>query len=613
VNRRAGWPGARERGTKSRMLDAFRERKLEVIEALFGLTDVARSVGASSLAERVEADVVKKLEHDRFHLVVVGEFNHGKTTFVNALLGDAVLPIGVTPTTAVIHHIVFGEQPSAKVVQSSGEEQELPFSEVRAFASGGGRPTEPVRYLEVAYPAELLRERIVLVDTPGVNDLSLTRAEITYGYIPRSDAVLFVLDAGQPVKESERQFLENQLIGKSRDKIVFVVAKSDIWSADEKAEALAYIRERLGGIVKDPPVFAVCAQAALAGRVADSGLPELVAHLTRFLAEERGKILLDNALGEGQGATGVLRRGIEARRRASTLSLAQLERRIEMLERDLAGHAQTLEERRLLIREEAGAIKAWARRDLDRFADDVVRQLPALLDKASGDDLKQHLGPFLEQSFREWAQAETKEIATSLEQLAERMVALVKDDAHDVGQRVSDAMGADLITPKIEVDTFAYDVGVFAVLSVGMGILFANALLGGILIAAAPALALWNRGRTESEIKKRALELAPSVLREAAAKVGPKIDEMVDQFAERLDAWVVTAGEELHKEIIEVLRQVLQERTRGEVDSESERQACDREAERLAQVEQKLGRLRAAIRERVVREPPSEVGALSTS
>ena len=361
------------------MLDSFRERKLEVIEALGSLSDVARSVGASTLAERVDADLVKKLETDRFHLVVVGEFNHGKSTFVNALLGQAALPIGVTPTTAVIHHIVWAESPSAKVVLASGQEQPLPFDDVKSFATGGARSDEPVSYVEVGFPADLLRERIVLVDTPGVNDLSLTRAEITYGYIPRSDAVLFVLDAGQPVKESERQFLEQQLIGKSREKIFFVVAKSDIWSPDERAEALTYVRSRLGALVKDPQVFAVSAQAALGGRVGESGIRELVDHLMRFLAEERGRILLDNALGEGQSAAAVLGRGVDARRRAVAMSAEQLARRIEMLEADLAGQAETIEKRRLAIREEAGAIKAWARRDLDRFCDDVVRQLPAIL------------------------------------------------------------------------------------------------------------------------------------------------------------------------------------------------------------------------------------------
>lgn len=577
------------------MLDAFHERRHEVAAAVGGLTDLAREVGAKSLASRIAEDVVGKLERDRFHLVVVGEFNHGKTTFVNALLGAPVLPVGVTPTTAVIHHIVWGETPSAKLVLDGGEERTLAIDEVRSFTVGGGKGDASVRYLEVAHPAEMLKERIVLVDTPGVNDLSLTRAEITYGYIPRSDAVLFVLDAGQPLKESERQFLEHQLIGKSRDKIVFVIAKRDIWSDAERAEALAYVEDRLKSLLDAPPIFAVSAQAALAGRVDDSGLPELTSHLTRFLAEERGNILLSNALGEGLAAAGVLSRGIEARRRAATMTAEQLSRRLEMLEHDLAGHSETIEERRLAIREEAGSIKAWARRDLDHFCEDVVRQLPALLERSSGDDLRQHLGPFLEDAFKRWAHAETQEIAAALEKLAERMVALVKDDAHDVGHRVSTAMGGDLTTPNIEVDRFAYDVGIFAVLSVGMGVLFANALLGGILIAAAPALALWNRGRTESEMKKRALELAPVVLREAAAKVGPKIDEMVDEFAERLDTWVVTAGQELHREIIEVLAGVRAERDAGKSVEAEEIATCERVAAELAQVCERLQAMRAGL------------------
>jgi ribosome biogenesis GTPase A len=578
------------------MLEAFAERRLEVVGKLRDLCALAERVGARSLAQRVEEDVARKLETDRFHLVVVGEFNHGKTTFVNALLGRAVLPTGVTPTTAVIHHIVYAEQPEAAVIRDSGTRDALVFDDLRSFAAGGPHAEDPVRHLEVGYPAELLRERVVLVDTPGVNDLSLTRAEITYGYIPRSDAVLFVLDAGQPVKESERQFLERQIIGKSRDKIVFVVAKADIWTADERREALAYVRERLAHVVPEPPVFAVSAQAALSGRGEESGLPELTAHLSRFLAEERGRIALGNALGEGLRAAVVLGRGLDARRRAATMTQEQLERRVELLEKDLHGHADTIEKRRMTIREEAAAIKAWARRDVDRFGDDVLRQLPALLEQASAEDVRQHLGAFLENAFREWAAAETREIAASLEQLAERTLALVRDDAHDVGKRVSEALGTDLQAPRIDVDTFAQDVSVFAVLSLGVGVLFANAMLGGLLIVAAPALALYNRDRAEVMIRKRALEVAPVALREAAAKVSPKIDEMVDGFAERLETWVVTAGEELHREIIEVLVSVRNERSRGAPDAERELELCDHAAAELTALAarlQELGALKA--------------------
>src|SRR5687767_4474832 len=107
------------------MLEAFAERKLEVIGKLRDLCALAERIGARSLAQRVEGEVANKLESGRFHLVVVGEFNHGKTTFVNALLGRAVLPTGVTPTTAVIHHIVHAEQPEAAVIRDSGARDAL--------------------------------------------------------------------------------------------------------------------------------------------------------------------------------------------------------------------------------------------------------------------------------------------------------------------------------------------------------------------------------------------------------------------------------------------------------------------------------------------------------
>src|SRR4030095_16000872 len=101
------------------MLEEFRERKLEVIEALSGLSEVAGAAGARSLAERVQPELGQKLEGGRLHLGVLAEFTHGKTPFVNALLGQAVLPVGVTPTTAVIHHIVHSDEPRARVVLES--------------------------------------------------------------------------------------------------------------------------------------------------------------------------------------------------------------------------------------------------------------------------------------------------------------------------------------------------------------------------------------------------------------------------------------------------------------------------------------------------------------
>ena len=574
------------------MLEGFRERKLDVTVALQELSEVADGVGAKSVKERIDKTLVKKLEEDRFHLVVVGEFNHGKSTFVNALLGETVLPVGVTPTTAAIHHLKFSETPESTVVYQSGKRESIPFGDTRKFAVNGGTSVDEVDYLEVGYPATLLKERILLVDTPGVNDLSLQRADITYSYIPRADAVLFLLDAGQILKESERQFLQDKLLKASRDKIVFVITKWDILNDDEKKEALAYARTQLANLVKDPVVFPVSAETALQGGGMDkSGMPELLAHLTNFLAEERGRILLDNALGEGLNVASLLGKGIDARRRSLLMKSDELDRRISMLEEDLKGQASTIEQRRTKIREEIGGIKVHAQKDLERFVEETIRQLPEVIDNAKKEDLRKFLPAFLEDNFKTWAEAEGKELGEKLEALTEKTVALIREDAGAATQKVAQTLGGDVKKLDIQIDTFKYDAGVAAVLMVGLGtMMFVNFMVGGLLALAAPVLAIVVRDRVDAEYKKQAKDKAPEVVREAAKQVGPKLDEMIEDFANKLDAWVVNAGEELHREVLEVLNGTRDARKGGE----KEEGAFAAEVEGQ---EQKLGRAKTRIEE----------------
>jgi len=579
------------------MLEGFRERKLDVTVALQELSEVANGLGAKSLKERVDRELVRKLEEDRFHLVVVGEFNHGKSTFVNALLGESVLPVGVTPTTAAIHHLKYAETPEATVVYQSGRRDTIPFGDTKRFAVGGGASSDEVDYLEVGYPAALLRERILLVDTPGVNDLSLQRADITYSYIPRADAVLFLLDAGQILKESERQFLNDKLLKQSRDKIVFVITKWDILNDSEKAEALAYARAQLANLVKDPVVFPISAETALqSGGMDKSGMPELLAHLTTFLAEERGRILLDNALGEGVNVANLLTKGLDARRRSLSMRTEELERRIQMLEQDIAGRAGTIEQRRIKIREEISGIKVGAQKDLDKFVEETIRQLPDVVDSAKKEDLRKYLPAFLEDAFKQWAEAEAKEIGHKLEELTEKTIALIKDDAHEATKRVAQTLGGDVKKLDIQIDTFRYDAGVAAVLMVGLGtMMFVNFMVGGLLTLAAPVLALLVRDRVDAEYKKRAKEQAPDVIREAAKQVGPKIDEMIEDFAKKLDTWVVTAGEELYREVLEVLNATREARKGGEKDEAAAQADVDAQEQRLGKARKRVEELRTTL------------------
>ena len=577
------------------MLDSFLEKQREVSTTLGELGELATALGAKSLAERIERDLVKKLAEDRFHLVVVGEFNHGKSSFVNALLGRSALAVGVTPTTATIHHLRYAESPEAEAVYTDGTREKIDFDQVKTFAVGGGKDPSRIDYLELGYPAPILKERILLVDTPGVNDLSHQRADITYSYIPRADAVLFLLDAGQILKESERLFLQDKLLKASRDKIVFVITKWDILSPEERTEAFAYAKQQLENLVPNPTLFAVSAEQHLAGNEGESGMNVLVAHLTKFLSEERGRILLDNALGEGQSVGQLLDKGMEAKRRSLVMNAAELDRRIQLLEEDLRGQAGTIEERRAKVREEISGIKTAAKKDLERFVDEVTVKLPEVIDNAKKEELAQYLPAFLEETFRNWAEAETKELSEKLQTLAEKTIALVKDDVQETEKRLAEVLGSDPKRLEVEVDTFHYDVGIAALFAVGFATLFFNAMLGGLLTVAAPVLALLLKDKIDAEYKKRAKELAPQVVQQTADKVGPKLMEMIDDFASRLDAWVVTAGEELHREVLEVLKSTKSAKAQGADAEAAQRTELDASRKRLTHTIAQLDNLRKAL------------------
>jgi small GTP-binding protein len=220
------------------------------------------------------ADSVGQLD-ELFLLVVVGEFNAGKSALINALLGQEVLAEGVTPTTSKIHHIGWGDELSREPMGPVGE--------------------------RVTAPVETLRQ-LTIVDTPGTNALDRAHEALTTDYVPRADLVLFVTSSDRPLSESERVFLE--AIRQWGKKVAMVVNKIDILrSEDEVAEVVAYVSEnasRLLGL--DPEVFPMSALRAAEAKDeatrSASGLPALESFLRNTLdSGELLRLKLANPLG----------------------------------------------------------------------------------------------------------------------------------------------------------------------------------------------------------------------------------------------------------------------------------------------------------------------------
>src|SRR5262245_4890501 len=318
--------------------------KAALLAELGRLADLAGTIGMKTLRSDLVETRIPKLEDERFALVVLGEFNHGKSTFVNALLGSDVLPTGITPTTAAINHVVWSSHVKARVVTSDGESTSLTPGEIKEWVTVAGGHAGEVAFVELGYPSEILANNVVLVDTPGVNDLNEQRAEVTYGYVPRADAVIFLLDAGQALKDSEREFLSSHVLEGSRERMIFVLGKMDMLNTDEKTAVTQYVKEGLAKLNPDPVVFPLSAREWLLRKDESSGMPELMTYLERFLARDRAQILLDNAANDAARTAAYLENNLGVRLTAYDLDLRELEERIAQVRQQLDASKRTLDE-----------------------------------------------------------------------------------------------------------------------------------------------------------------------------------------------------------------------------------------------------------------------------
>lgn len=200
------------------------------------------------------AELAKDIEDDFYTVVVLGEFKRGKSTFVNALLGEDFLPTDVLPETATINAIMYDVRPHVTVNYMDGKEADgVPTKEFLQQFSARQRDhlAEQVKYIKIGYPVPFLRNRIVLVDTPGVSDINEQRCEVTYRFLPKANAVLFLLDANSPLKKTEHDFIAERLLPLGIDRILFVVNKYDSVDEEEEPDYLADLEERIIGAFPD--------------------------------------------------------------------------------------------------------------------------------------------------------------------------------------------------------------------------------------------------------------------------------------------------------------------------------------------------------------------------
>lgn len=307
-------------------LNKFSNAQQNILIAINNVEIILKKYRVQSASTKLH-QVYETLKDENFRVMVVGEFSNGKSTFLNALMRHKILPAHNEETTSVINRISYNAKENYTLIYHNGKEKEVgreEFLNIRAPKTIESENktllakmnifSKELKYIDVSYPSPLLKNGVVLVDSPGKNGLDKMREEITNQYIPNSEAVIFLFSAKQTFTASEKQFLKRILQDDIR-KLFFVINKIDqVKSVEERKLLFDVTSKNLQEIVPNPKVHMVTARHALqnhlieAGEVLnarvtrtllpleETGMPGLEKHLMRFLTAERGNAKLEKAV-----------------------------------------------------------------------------------------------------------------------------------------------------------------------------------------------------------------------------------------------------------------------------------------------------------------------------
>jgi GTPase Era involved in 16S rRNA processing len=207
----------------------FKKDVLTVSGDLRQLLDYSKTLNLKNSINLID-DSIKRVESNSFSVAVVGEFKRGKSTFINALLGQEILPTDILPTTATLNRVTYGLKPMVNIIYKDGRKVEVPVDQlinyVTKLTDESEKIAETVKEAIVYSPIHYCMNNVDIIDTPGLND-DENMTNITLSVLPQVDAAIMVVMALAPFSEFERSFLETKLLSNDLGRVIFVVTRID--------------------------------------------------------------------------------------------------------------------------------------------------------------------------------------------------------------------------------------------------------------------------------------------------------------------------------------------------------------------------------------------------
>lgn len=438
-------------------MEGYKEISEEILGHLSRLAVMGEERGSDDLVKRTKA-LEEKLKADHFHIVVMGQFKRGKTTFINSLLGSQVLPSSVIPLTSVNTLLRYGEQPLVVVHYLDGREERTSIERLPELVTEKGNPENRlgVRAVEVYYPSPYLEDGICFVDTPGVGSTFIHNDEMAYSYLSNADAVVFMLSADPPISRAELDFLHH--IRSFVDKIFFVQNKVDYLDPEELEESLRFNADVIAGALQRERVeiFPLSAKKALKAAsgndnrlMEESLLPGFTRRLEDFLLKEKGAALLQSVLKNLLKILNDEMSGLELEKALLLRPWEDLQDRLNLFGEEMSRLRRERDEMMYLL---DGDFKSLVSDALDAQVEEFKKEaLPALLRRydefcAANADLGGHafqkeivrfVKELILDSFTEWRYQEEEQLSSRFQEIRE----IYRDKANAIVSRILEKAG----------------------------------------------------------------------------------------------------------------------------------------------------------------------------
>ncbi len=257
---------------------------------------------------------------------VIGQFKRGKSSLINAILGEQLLPVGIIPLTTVVTEIRFSKEFKAMVFYENGTDEIIKLANIGEYISeeNNAGNNKKVSRVKIWTPQHPFGENTVLVDTPGVGSIHKHNTDSSYSYLEQSDAILFLLAVDSPVSETERDFLLQAK--KYAAKFYFVVNKRDIVSPEDLQKFMDFcqkvISESMGNAF---PLWPVSANSG-------EGIRELTEGLEEELKKSHNNLLAQSLTQKKQIIMGQAKAKIQLTLTAENMPVEELHRKLTLLD-----------------------------------------------------------------------------------------------------------------------------------------------------------------------------------------------------------------------------------------------------------------------------------------